>query len=128
MGGVRTKSAAERRTRRAAALARYADTPRGKYKIHKMNAKRRGIAFLLTFDQWFRIWRRSGHWDARGNKSAAGYVMSRRGDEGAYADGNVEIVTHAENVAERNRLHFAAGRYFEPCERDPGAPGPDVPF
>lgn len=73
------------------------------------------------------MWKRSGHWEERGNKTSAGYVMARNGDAGAYADGNVSIVTHAENVAERNRLQ--PGRFREPRDRPPtGEPGADVPF
>jgi hypothetical protein len=31
-------------------------TPRAKFNYQKHQAKFRGIAFLLTFDQWFAIW------------------------------------------------------------------------
>ena len=109
---------------------RYDATPRGKFTKHKKNAKRRGIEFLLTFEQWWRIWHRSGRWEQRGNGTADEFVMSRKGDAGPYAVGNVAIVRHAENAAERNTLYQrptwfgASARY----RKRNGAPGPDVPF
>lgn len=72
------------------AMRRYRASPKGKYVVHKKNAKRRGVVFLLTFDQWWDIWRSSGYWDLRGCKPGQ-YVMCRLGDEGAYEVGNVYI-------------------------------------
>ena len=94
----------ERKLRRRAALKRYSLTPKGKFHQHKQNARRRGVPFLLTFEEWVTVWFESGHFDERGNKTASGYVMARFGDEGPYALGNVEIVPHRVNVAERNIL------------------------
>lgn len=70
----------------------------------------RGIAWEFTFEQWCKVWIASGKWNHRTNKTADGYVMSRPGDTGPYAEGNVKIITHRENIIERNRLHFAALR------------------
>jgi hypothetical protein len=56
--------------------------------------------------------------------------MGRKGDTGPYAVGNVEIITHAANVALRNTLYErpsfvgAAAR----LRQRRGEPGPDVPF
>lgn len=73
------------------------------------------------------MWKKSGHWEERGNLSADGYVMARFNDAGAYRIDNVRIITHAENVAERNRVY--PGSYREPRDRRPsGEPGADVPF
>lgn len=82
---------------------RYEQTPRGQYAKHKGNAKRRGIPFELTFDQWWAIWQESGLWKCRG-AYAGGAVMMRNGDTGPYAVGNVRIGSHVDNVIERNRL------------------------
>lgn len=71
------------------------------YKVHKSNAAYRGIAFLLTYEEWFQIWQDSGHWFERG-RGANKYVMARFGDIGPYAIGNVKIITGAENVSEGN--------------------------
>jgi hypothetical protein len=69
------------------------------YNLHRNNAKRRGIPFLLTFEQWNSIWRESGKWDQRGKRKGQ-YCMARHGDTGPYADGNVKITTKEENQAE----------------------------
>lgn len=66
------------------------------YKKHKSSAKERGIQFLLSFDEWLKIWRDSGHLHERGRKLGQ-YCMARFGDTGPYAIGNVEIILHREN-------------------------------
>lgn len=78
---------------------RYNATPKGLYSKHKVNARRRGIEFQLTFDEWLTIWNDSGRWDQRGNYPG-GYVMRRLGDSGPYAAGNVYIGEHSENTME----------------------------
>lgn len=63
------------------------------------NAERRGIEWLLSFEQWLQIWEESGHLHERGKKSAQ-YCMARFGDIGPYAISNVKIITNAENCSE----------------------------
>jgi hypothetical protein len=58
-------------------------------------AKRRGIPFRLTFDEWFAIWLDSGHLEERGSGRDQ-YVMARLGNQGAYEVGNVKIITASE--------------------------------
>jgi hypothetical protein len=65
----------------------------------KSTAKGRGIPFLLTFDQWWKIWEKSKKWEKRGFKKGQ-YVMARFGDKGPYAEDNVKIVTSEENHIE----------------------------
>jgi hypothetical protein len=72
---------------------------RQKYSVHKACAKRRGIAFELTFEEWLEIWEASGHFEERGTRSHQ-YHMARHGDLGPYAVGNVKIVTASQNAAE----------------------------
>ena len=69
-----------------------------KWQAHKYNAKRRGIPFRLTFEQWFDIWQGSGCIHLMG-KGAGRYVMARHGDLGAYEIGNVAIITNIENIS-----------------------------
>jgi hypothetical protein len=69
---------------------RYRRTWKGMYTLHKINAKRRGIEFELTPNQWKAIWFMSGHWRQRGPRMGQ-YVMCRVGDAGPYAWGNVFI-------------------------------------
>jgi hypothetical protein len=60
-------------------------------------AKRRGILWALSFEQWLGIWgerlidRGSGR-----NK----LCMARNGDIGPYAIGNVKIITNGQNLSE----------------------------
>ena len=63
------------------------------------NADRRGIEFRLTFEEWLQVWQDSGRLSERGRKKGQ-YVMSRCGDEGPYAIGNVKIALGADNVRE----------------------------
>jgi NUMOD3 motif-containing protein len=73
---------------------------KGKFYNHRMSANERGIPFLLTFEQWWRIWQDSGHWEDRG-RGRNQYCMARFGDKGPYAIGNVRIITVLENAGER---------------------------
>lgn len=70
---------------------------RKQFGCHKGDAKRRGIAFLLTFDEWLGIWKTSGRLKQRGHGRGR-YVMARRGDRGGYEMGNVEIILFEENA------------------------------
>jgi len=66
-------------------------------KYHAENI--RNIKFLLTFAQWLDIWEKSGHLEERGRRSGQ-YCMSRYGDIGDYAIGNVFIQLHSSNVSD----------------------------
>src|SRR5262249_54702972 len=74
-------------------------TPRDKYHDHKYRAARRSIAFLMTFEEWWKIWLDSWHLLKRGCRRGD-YVMARYGDKGAYEVGNVRICKVEENRAE----------------------------
>jgi hypothetical protein len=76
---------------------RYRRTPRGAYARHREGATRRGIAFELTFAQWWAVWSLSGYWSDRGPRPG-NYVMCRRGDIGPYALGNVFIGRFEDNL------------------------------
>lgn len=73
------------------------------FHVQKSGAKRRGIAWELTFSQWWSIWQESGHWEKRG-RGAGTYVMCRNGDIGPYAVGNVFIALNAENTSSAHKL------------------------
>lgn len=74
---------------------------KNKYSCHKGAAKRRGIGFTLTFEEWCDIWKQSGKWELRGRNKGQ-YVMSRIGDNGDYAVGNVFIQLSENNVIDAN--------------------------
>lgn len=69
------------------------------FKHQRFGAKTRRIKFLLTFDEWLSIWIKSKKLDDRGVRTGQ-YVMSRFGDMGPYAVGNVRIVSNGENIRE----------------------------
>lgn len=85
---------------------RYLASPKGQFAKHRQNAHSRGVEFLLTFDQWWSVWQKSGKWLKRGNRKGR-YCMARTGDEGPYELGNVRIETWSGNTAERNRTVVA---------------------
>jgi hypothetical protein len=69
-----------------------------KFGQHKNRAERYGIPFYLTKEQWWKIWKDSGHWNERGPHPDE-YCMARKDDKGAYEIGNVLIITNAQNRA-----------------------------
>jgi hypothetical protein len=67
-----------------------------RYKVHRTNAKQRGVEFKLTFEEWMGWWNSTGHYHERG-REVGKYVMARKGDQGAYELGNIECVQAQEN-------------------------------
>lgn len=59
----------------------------------KAQANYRGEVWLLTFEEFQRIW--LGYWTQRG-RASTDYVMSREDPEGAWAVGNVSCVQRFE--------------------------------
>jgi hypothetical protein len=72
-------------------------TPKGRFVAHKKNARRRGVEFDMSFDEWWTIW--ESHWDGRGMGKL---VMCRTCDEGAYEVGNVRIDSQSNNAKEQH--------------------------
>lgn len=72
--------------------------PQRRFLEQKRNARVRGIEWHLSFADWWRIWEESGKWGERGR--GHGYAMSRPGDIGPYAVGNVKIIQGADNSRE----------------------------
>ena len=77
----------------------YLKKTRDMYASQISTSAQRGIEFLLTFDEWLKIWEDSGHLHERG-KHLGQYQMARHRDMGPYAIGNVKIVTISENRRE----------------------------
>lgn len=78
-------------------------TPRERFLGQRYHAARRGIPFLLSFEDWWSIWQASGKWEQRGRRSGQ-YQMCRKGDAGAYEKGNVYIATCFDNLADGHRV------------------------
>jgi len=86
---------------RNAGAARRRATLLGKYKAQRINAERRGLNFVLSYEEWLGIWVDSGKLEQRGRGSQK-YCMCRFNDEGPYQVGNVFIGTGGENVRDGN--------------------------
>ena len=74
-------------------------TIKRRFYLHRKNSEWRKIPFRLTFDQWLKIWTKSGHLYESGKRKGE-YCMARRRDRGAYEVGNVRIVTVEKNHSE----------------------------
>ena len=96
----------------------YGHSPYGKFIYARKNALIRNIEWKLTFDEWWKIWQDSGHWEERG---ADGFVMCRKSDEGSYNIDNVYIAHHTVNNSDAmiNKKLLRdpnTGRYISPNE------------
>lgn len=69
------------------------------YRLQKNGAKRRGIEWQFTFEQWLECWLESGHAHQRGRGKGC-YVMGRHGDVGPYSPSNVSIILVEQNSAD----------------------------
>ncbi len=98
------------RLRQARDLKKYSLTPKGRYQQQKWRAKDRGIGWQFSFESWWDMWTKSGHWSDRGTAQNC-YVMSRKGDIGPYSPENVFIQPMTDNVSQRpqNKAHFPKG-------------------
>lgn len=77
---------------------------RGNYHTQKGHAKRRGVPFKLTLEEWFDWWQSTGHYHERGRTKDC-YVMARHNDTGPYELGNIYCCTVAENARTSNKLN-----------------------
>jgi len=68
---------------------------------HYKNAKKRGIEFQFTYEEWVAWW--GDDITARGNKQGQ-LVMARHGDIGPYHPDNVRKATQEENRAEARQF------------------------
>lgn len=73
---------------------------RKRFVEQRHRAVEREIEWLLSFSEWWAIWKESGLWELRGRDKGESAVMARNGDSGPYSKHNVRIVTLAENFAE----------------------------
>lgn len=69
------------------------------FAAQKCSARIRGIDFLLSFDEWLSIWKKSKKLSLRGRGSGK-YCMGRKGDSGPYSKDNVIIIKHEKNVSD----------------------------
>ena len=72
---------------------------RRKWQNHKDNAPYRNAKFLMSFEEWMKVWFDSGHAHERG-RGKGKFCMARFNDAGDYVVGNVKIISFEENEAE----------------------------
>ena len=66
------------------------------------NANRRGIPFLLTYDQWLNWWVTAlgPDWKKLRGRTKRKYCMARNNDAGAYEIDNIKCIRHSENITD----------------------------
>ena len=76
-----------------------------KYKEQKKAAKRRGIEFKLTFEEWYEWWQQTGHYHERGMYKGQ-YCMCRINDTGPYELGNIycDLTSNNTRVAHAGKI------------------------
>lgn len=92
----------------------YKFTPLKRYHCQKGTAKRRGVPFNITFEEWWAMW--EPYWDKRGVGKDK-YAMCRFNDTGAYEIGNVYIDTYGNNsrlaaVLQKQKQDPKTGRFI----------------
>ena len=72
---------------------------KSKFTVQRHDARKRGIKFNLTFEEWCGWWNQTGHWYERGVRKGQ-YVMARFDDTGSYKLNNIKCITCTENHKE----------------------------
>lgn len=62
----------------------------------RYNAKRRGIPWSLSFEDWVQVWMQSGKYEQRGRRTGQ-FQMDREDNKQGYKAGNVRIVDGTTN-------------------------------
>jgi hypothetical protein len=83
-------------------VARGFQDPKRAYLQNIGSARKRGIEFKLTFDEWWALW--EPHYEKRGQHIDC-MALCRTKDKGAYEAGNVRIDTVRANIEERTAVY-----------------------
>jgi hypothetical protein len=73
-----------------------------RYLQQRAQARMRKVPFIISLDEWIKLWADSGKWEQRGRRKDQ-YCMSRIGDVGGYELGNVFIQLQGDNVKDAQR-------------------------
>jgi|GEM_PF-1884428 len=84
------------------------------YQQQRSTAGLRGIAWDITFDEWWGIWQPYWHLRGRGKN---GLCMARHGDAGPYSPSNVYLTTNLGNMKDYHHTERAALARQERKER-----------
>lgn len=83
----------------------YAKIARHAYTTQRHCARRRGIAFEFTYEEWLKWWEKhlGEDWIWKRGPHKNQYCMARYYDDGPYAPHNVKCITNLENIVEAHR-------------------------
>lgn len=70
--------------------------PRQAFNSARSGAAQRGIPWLLSYDEWWQLWR--DHWSRKASQRLA---LARYADWGPYERDNCRVTTDAENTREK---------------------------
>lgn len=73
-----------------------------RYSNKKVNAKKEGINFYLTFDEFKQLMRNGGYKSSNLGFTGDNIVLARFKDSGDYTIDNCRFTTHKENIKEKN--------------------------
>lgn len=76
------------------------------YKNQVRSSRKRGIDFLLTFEEWREWWLIDDRWSNRG-RCAGQFVMARKGDAGPYSIDNIYLATSRQNLKDVEVVRIA---------------------
>ncbi len=92
------------------------------YNTQKQGAKRRGVRWYFTFENWVQWWetKLGPDWMKKRGKAINQYQMARKKDEGPYAAWNVECLLTSQNIKDRdlNGKGYLSGDYNGPVVRN----------
>lgn len=91
------------KTDRAGRSGRDRKRPKDLHEGHRSRAKKRGIKFQMSLEEWISVWvdALGENWKDKRGRLKHQFCMARLGDKGPYAVGNVKIITNEENAKER---------------------------
>lgn len=76
---------------------------RQRFSNKRVNAKKEGIEFELTFKEYCQLVEEAGLISSQLGFKGENYVLARYNDEGPYKVGNCRFITQKENMAEQKR-------------------------
>lgn len=77
-------------------------SPFTRFVCQRKNARHRKVKWDISFNDWWRIWQESGHYEKYG-RGHGKYCMARWGDSGPYSKDNVKIIASDDNNSEANK-------------------------
>lgn len=86
------------------------------FSYQKNSADMRGVPWKMTLAEYHQVWLDSGKMLERG-RGKQKYCMARKGDEGAYEIGNVEIITNQQNGRDAQLNHRGTFIERQPVSR-----------